>query len=65
MKKLKKIISDNIATLVQTNKFGTIHTTDRSTIGYYVIKLMLEPYTLQEEITCHGQIFTSGELVFK
>ena len=51
--------------LVQTDKYGAINTTDTSTIGYYVIKFMPEPYTLQEETMCDGQISTGGELVFK
>ena len=34
-------------------------------MGYYVIKIIYEDYTLQEETTCDGQISTAGELVVK
>ena len=32
-------ISYNMATLVQTGKYGAINTTNTTTMGYYVIKL--------------------------
>ena len=51
--------------LVQTDKYGAINIRDTSTMGYYVIKFMSEPYTLQEEIMCDGKISTSSELVVK
>ena len=34
-------------------------------MGYYVVKLFSEAYTLQEDTTCGGQIITAGELVVK
>ena len=51
--------------LVQTGKFGTINTTYTNTMGHYVIKSVLEAYTLQEDTTCNGKISTYGELVVK
>ena len=46
-------------TLVQTDKYFSINKIYTTTMEYYVIKLMLEPYTLQEETTCDGQTSTS------
>ena len=51
--------------LLQTGKYGAINTTDTATMGYYVIKFMSKPYTLQEESMCDGQINTTGDLVVK
>ena len=58
-------ISEITVLLVLTGKYGTINTTDTTTMGYYVIKCMSESYILQEETTCDGQISTSGDLVVK
>ena len=44
-------ISNNMASLVQYGRYGAINTTYTTTIGYYVIKLVLEDYTLQEDTT--------------
>ena len=54
-----------MAALVNTGHFGTINTTDTTIMGYYVIKLMLQYYTLQEDTTPDGKISTAGELVVK
>ena len=58
-------ISDNVATLVQTRQYVAINKTYAITKGYYVIKVSLESYTLQEDTTCDKQISTFGELVGK
>ena len=58
-------ISENMASLVQSIKYGATNTTDTSKIGYYVIKFVSEPYTLQDKTTCDGQISSAYELVFK
>ena len=58
-------ISDNIAALVQTERCGAINTTDTTTMGYYWIKLMSEPYKLQEVTTCDKQISSAGEIILK
>ena len=39
--------------------------TDTSTMGYYVIKFMSEPYTIQEEKMFDGKFTTAGEIVVK
>ena len=57
--------SENMVALVKTDKCGCINTTDKTTMGYYMIKLITEPYTLQEETTCDGKISTAGELFVK
>ena len=41
------IIRDNMASLVQHDKYGAIETDDTTTNGYYVINLILEAYKLQ------------------
>ena len=54
-----------MAALVKTGQYGDINTTDPSIMGYYGIKLMSEPYTLQEETNRDGKICTYGELFVK
>ena len=51
--------------LVQTGQYGAINTTDTYIMGYYVVELISETYTLQEETICDGKIITAGELVVK
>ena len=53
-------ISDNMASLFQSGKYGVINTTDTSTMGYYVIKFFSETCTLQEDTTFNGQIISAG-----
>ena len=38
-------ISENVASLVQLGKYGAINAADPTTMGYYVIKFLSEPYT--------------------
>ena len=56
-------ISDNMASLVESAKYGAINTTDTSTNGFYVIMFTSGAYTLQENTKIDGQIITAGELV--
>ena len=56
-------ISDNMASLIKSGKFGNMNKKDTSTMGYYVIKFFSEAYTLQEDITCDGKIISAVELV--
>ena len=56
-------ISDNMASLVESGKYGAINTTDTSTNGIYVIMFTSGAYTLQENTTINGQILIAGELV--
>ena len=58
-------ISDNMASLVQHGNYGSINTTDKSTMGYYVIKFVSEAYTLQEDTKYDGKIISDGELIVK
>ena len=53
-------ISDNMASLVESDKYGAINTTDTSTNGFYVIMFTSGAYTLQENIKIDGQIITAG-----
>ena len=56
-------ISDNMALLVESGKYGAINTTDISTNGFYVIFFTSGAYTLQENTKIDGQIISAGELV--
>ena len=58
-------ISDSITSLVQYVKYDAINTTETSTMGYYVIKFVLEAYNLQEDSIRNGQIFSASEIVVK
>ena len=53
-------ISDNMALLVESVKYGAINTTDTSTNGFYFIIFKPGAYTLQEDTTIDGQIITAG-----
>ena len=53
-------ISDNMAFLVESVKYGAIDTTDTATHVFYVIVFTSEAYTLQDNKTIDGQIITSG-----
>ena len=48
-------ISDNMASLVWSGKYGSINTTDTSTNGIYVIIITSGAYTLQENTTIDGK----------
>ena len=52
-------ISENMDSLVQPDKYGAINTTEKSTMGYYVIKFVSEAYSLQKVTTCDGQIISA------
>ena len=54
-----------MALLVESEKYGTINTTDTKTNGFYVIMFTLEVYTLEDNTTIDGKIITAGELVVK
>ena len=53
-------ISDNMASLVESENYGAINTTDTATNGFYVIMFTSEAYTLQDNTTIDRQIITSG-----
>ena len=54
------VISDNIASLVESGKYGAINNTDTTTNVFGVIIFTSEAYTLQENTTTDGQIITAG-----
>ena len=56
-------ISDNMASLVESGKYGATNTTDTSTNIFYVIMFKSGAYTLQENTTIYGQILIADELV--
>ena len=58
-----EVISDNMASLVQSDKYVAINTSETTTNGYYAIKLISQAYMLQNNTTIDGKITTTGELV--
>ena len=58
-------ISDNLSALVQNGKYGEINTEYTTVMGYYAVKLLSEPYTLQDIKTVDKQVIKSGELILK
>ena len=56
-------ISDNMTELVKTDKCGAINTTDKSNMGYYVVKFLSETFMLQEKCKHNFQIIEAGESV--
>ena len=58
-------ISDNMALLVASGKYGAINTTETTTNGFYVIMFTSEAYTLQDNTTIYEQIITTELLVVK
>ena len=59
------VISENMASLVQSGMYGDINTNDTTTNGFYVIQFISEAYTLQNNTTIDGQVISAGELVVK
>ena len=55
-------IIENVSSLVKPDKYGTINTIDTTTMVYYVIKFIPEPYTLQEE-TIWSPLFNNGLMI--
>ena len=45
--------------------YGAINTSGNTSNGFYVIQLISEAYTLQNNTTIYGQGISAGELVFK
>ena len=52
-------ISDNMASLVESGKYGDINTTGTSINGFYVIMFTSESYTLQDNTKIDGGIITA------
>ena len=51
-------LPDNMASLVESGKYGAINRTDTETNGFYVIMSTSESYTLQENTTIDGKNIT-------
>ena len=49
-------ISDNMTSSVKVGKYGSINSSDPTTIVYYVIKHLYEPYMLQEDQTIDEKV---------
>ena len=59
------MVSVTMSALVQNGEYGAINTEDTTTMGYYVVKLLLAPYKLQDDKTVNSQAIKSGELIVK
>ena len=59
------VMSNNMASLVELVKYGSIKTTDTETNIFYVIMLKSEEYKLQDNTTIDGKIITDGEFIVK
>ena len=59
------MVSVTMSALVQNGEYGAINTEDTTTMGYYVVKLLLAPYKLQDDKTVNNQAIKSGELIVK
>ena len=52
-----------MASLVQSVMYNAINIYDTTTNGFYVIKLISDTYTIQNNTTIYGQVISAGELV--
>ena len=59
------VISDNMASLFQSGKYGVISTAYTTKNGLYVIQYISMAYTLQNNTKIDGQIISAGKLFFK
>ena len=59
------VISENMPSLFQSGMFGAINTADTTTNGLYVIKILAEVYTIQNNTTIYRQVISTSELVVK
>ena len=58
-------ISDNMYALFQTSKYGAINIADSTTMGYYVVKILSEPYTLKDKKIFDKQVIKADEIIVK
>ena len=58
-------ISNNMASLVESEKYGAINTTNTTTNGFYVIIFTSEAYTLQDNTTIDRKIELLGNWLLK
>ena len=58
-------ISDNIYSLVHNRKYGVLNTVYPTTVVYYVVKFLSEPYTLQDEKKDDKQVRKASGIILK
>ena len=58
-------ISDNMSLLVHNGKYGVINTAYPTIMGYYIVKLLSEPYILSDDKTVDKQVIKLVELIVK
>eukprot|EP00957_Ditylum_brightwellii_P058779 4456310-Ditylum_brightwellii.AAC.1 len=52
-----------MAELVEINCYGAVNTNDSRADGFYVVKFVENPHTLQEEVEVNDETTESGSLV--
>ena len=62
-KVLVQSIGNNMAEFVEINYYGAVSTNDSRADGFYVVKFVESPHTLQEEVEMNAKIIESGSLV--
>ena len=58
-------ISANMVSLLNTGKYDAINSEDPTMLGYYILKYLYAPFTLQYYITTYGRVGKAGGLVVK
>ena len=53
----------NMSLMIRKGKVGAIGTADEAMMGYYVVKWLSEPYTLQEEMEGMSGMIGVGKMV--
>jgi len=56
-------IASNIAATIAESSYGAVNTEDPQTDGYYIVKFISSPYTLQNDVVVNGDRISSGMLV--
>ena len=56
-------ISENMYAIVQNGKYDAINTADPTTMGYYVVKLLSKPYTLQDDKKMDNHVIKVVDLI--
>lgn len=56
-------IASNIASTIAESSYGAVNTEDPQTDGYYIVKFISSPYTLQNDVVVNGDRISSGMLV--
>ena len=54
------VISENMASLVQSVIFGSINTYENTSNGFYVILFVSEAYMLQNNAIINGKVISAG-----